>query len=140
MLLAIGGALLFVLVGVVTGLLTGEARGWLQHLSRRLARRASDRLPESHWDRGEEWLADLYDKNDRPLTMLLTALRIWRNARASAREALHAEAGKPVKMTTPADLGHLQAGAVSAASLNLTVGDATTVEESLRITVLPPSS
>jgi hypothetical protein len=139
-LLVIGSALLVVLVSVVIGLLTGEARGWLQHLSRRLVTRASDRLPESHRDRGEEWLADLYEKNDRPLTMLLTALRIWRNARASARETPHAAAGKPVRMATPADLGHVQAGAVSATSLGLTVGDATTVKESARITVLPPGS
>ena len=95
-------------------------------------------------DRGEEWEADLHEYTDRPLSMLVIALRIWRNARASAREAGVAERGEPedsATLTRPAFLeGH--AASVSGASLIVSVGEAVTVEEALPITprLSPPGS
>jgi hypothetical protein len=81
--LAIGGALAVALV-------VAEAKGWIPVVSRSVVRRAGERLPLTHRDRIEEWEADLLAYEDRPITMLVTALRIRMDARVIVREALAA--------------------------------------------------
>jgi hypothetical protein len=137
--IAVGGFLGMLVVAIVIRLVTGEVTGWLPHVSTWLVRRATLRLPCEHRDRGEEWEADLHDYSDRPLSMLVIALRTWRNARASAREAAVPErrdADESATLTRPAFL-EVRAASVSGASLTVSVGTAVTVEEALPITPRP---
>jgi|ERR1700722_1485873 len=88
--IAIG--LLSVVAGVLylvsVNVLSVDAVGWLQVLSERIVRRAAAlHLPDFHRDREEEWLAELEQYRNRPITMLVIALRISRNAMSAGIEA-----------------------------------------------------
>ena len=141
--IAVSGFLIMLVVAIVIRLVTGEVTGWLPHVSTWLVRRASLRLPTEYRDRGEEWEADLHEYTDRPLSMLVIAFRIWRNARASAREAAVAERGEVEDSATLTRPALLEARLESlGASLIVSVGEAVTVEEALPITprLSPPGS
>lgn len=83
----LGGVLLTFVISVFTGLAVGDIRGWLPHVSRRLVASAARHLPPEMADREEEFRADVGEYEDRPLTMLIVALRIWRDGRAIGRES-----------------------------------------------------
>jgi hypothetical protein len=62
--------------------LSAEVRGWLPRLSKRLVLIAAQCLPETLRRRlTEEWLAELSDLDDRPLTGVLFAGRLYPLAR-----------------------------------------------------------
>lgn len=85
----LGGTALAILVAICLAVLGAEATGWLGHWSRSLVHRASRQLPDFYRERAvEEWESELREYGDRPVTMLVTALRIAFGSRAVAREAL----------------------------------------------------
>jgi hypothetical protein len=78
LLLAVGS-----LVVIVQNVLTDEAWGWLPRLAQSLVRSAVRRLDPSRRDRyQEEWRAELDQFDDRRLTGLAWALRVWLRAGA----------------------------------------------------------
>jgi hypothetical protein len=91
-----------VTASVLTGLVTTEVRGWIPYLSRALVRRAARHLPPEMAERVEEYEAEICEYEDRPLSMLLTGLRIWRDGRAIGREAQPLAVGRAT--TTDDDL------------------------------------
>jgi hypothetical protein len=80
-------AAVWLLAKVGVDLLSGEIRSWLPHLSRHLVTSASLQLPERQRDLLEQWEAELEEFADRPLAMLIVALRIWRDRKLIATEA-----------------------------------------------------
>jgi hypothetical protein len=82
-------AIVIAAIGVAAGLvalvlkqiIATEITGWVPPLGRMIIRRGTARLPPEHRARYlEEWLAELATFEGRPLTGLLTALRILRGA------------------------------------------------------------
>lgn len=78
----------FIVARAFGGLLGRETSGWCVFIARAIGRRAADIVDQG--DRGryrEEFAADLAQFDDRPLTMLIVALRIF-NASLRLRWAL----------------------------------------------------
>ena len=65
-----------------------EAHGWLPHISQKVVRRAAEPLPAEQSDILEAWEAELEDYSDRPVTMLIVALRIAHHRKLIAGELL----------------------------------------------------
>ena len=82
----VGALMVAIVCAVVKDALTNETRAWLPHLSQRLLDSVANQLPETERERAEEWEAELSDYRDRPLTMLIVALRIRRDGNAIVRE------------------------------------------------------
>ncbi len=104
-LLLVAGSIVGVLGAVVIAAFGAEFRGWLPHLSRRLLLRACRRLPVHELWREEEWRADLDVFSDRPLSMVVVALRILRNARALVREAQIVALARPAEQSGLVTIG-----------------------------------
>jgi lipopolysaccharide/colanic/teichoic acid biosynthesis glycosyltransferase len=74
------GLLLAIALAVVVALIVAEIKGGAVVLAQRIAAAAAHRAPH-HGDRlQEEWLADIEQLRDRPLTALLYATRAYRSA------------------------------------------------------------
>ena len=85
----------YVFLRALGGMIGREAAGWAPHVARQVVRTAADGLPAEYRDRyREEWLAEVGTLSDRPLTALITAFSIARNARRLAQEL--APATQPV--------------------------------------------
>jgi hypothetical protein len=65
--------------------LASEATGWLRWLAAAIVRRAAAMLPAHRCRYEEEWLAEMAMFRERPLSGLITALRIFLRARATGR-------------------------------------------------------
>jgi len=96
---ALGALSLFLTIAtaVVISLVSGEARGAVPDVCQRILDRTALQLPPHLRDRREEWEQELYEAKDRPLSQVAIALRIWRDGRGLAREAMSgvAEGGAP---------------------------------------------
>lgn len=78
-----GSAMGLVIAAVVQALLVDEARAWLPHITRSLIRSSARRLPAKQRDRyREEWLAEVANWNDRPISALAKAASIRLHARS----------------------------------------------------------
>jgi hypothetical protein len=83
-LIGIGAAIAF---AVLAGLVASDARGWIPYLSWWVVQRAARQLPADRRARAaEEWTADVNEFEDRPMSMLIVAMRIALRARTTARE------------------------------------------------------
>lgn len=88
-LIAAGVLILIVLVllrQMFRDLARDELKAWLPHLARDRVRRVASKFPPERRDILEAWEAELDDFADRPVTMLLVALRITRSRRLVAAE------------------------------------------------------
>lgn len=81
---------LVLLRDVASDLAKTEARAWLPLISRRRVRRAAESLPSGSREFLEAWEAELDEVADRPVTMFLVAMRIYRSRRLVAFEARQA--------------------------------------------------
>lgn len=77
---------LSIVIGVAIALLATDLSGWLTQAARGLVHRAAERLPQDERWREEEWLSELAEFEDRPLTSSAVAVRIAHNARSVRRE------------------------------------------------------
>jgi hypothetical protein len=85
-------------ITLLSALFGQEALGWLPYLTRRIITSAAMRLPDDHRERWhEEWLADLKELDDRPLTAFAYAVSVATSAGSLAREL------RPVPRLLPAD-------------------------------------
>jgi len=108
-LVAIGVFVLVLLRDVASDIAKQEARVWLPLLSRRIVRRAVEDLPIQQRGILEDMEAQLEERSDRPLTMLLFAMRISRDRRLIAEEARalvlepssSASGGKTISLSGP---------------------------------------
>jgi hypothetical protein len=73
--------MLVVLRDVVSELAKQEARAWLPLLSRKIVRQTTEALPAHQQDLLEDMEAQLNERSDRPITMLLFAIRVARDRR-----------------------------------------------------------
>jgi hypothetical protein len=111
---AVGGLAVTVGLAILVSLLTSEAKGNIPVACRNLLDRTAARLPAEMQDRREEWESDLKDAADRPITQMVIALRIWRNGRALAQEAI---AGVAESEVSANQLTRKSAGLVTALAL-----------------------
>jgi lipopolysaccharide/colanic/teichoic acid biosynthesis glycosyltransferase len=82
------GVLLTLLLAVVAGLVVAETKGGFLVAARAVVRAAARRLPRDGERWREEWMNDLDAKGDRPVTALIQAIRIYRDARRMRVEML----------------------------------------------------
>jgi hypothetical protein len=123
LLLTTGGFTLGILAVVAIGALGAEVRGWLPHVSRRLVHRACSRLPVDERWREEEWRAEVDLFSDRPVSMVVVAMRILVNAGAVAREArILSPARAPEESSSSLSTG-LESDIKQLAKGRVTVGD-----------------
>jgi hypothetical protein len=111
-------AMIIVWLAVKVGgdLLSKEVQGWLPHVSRHIVANAALALPEQRRDLLEVWQAELEDFEDRPITMLLVALRIWRDRKLTAKEAAAELAAEPAGRSQTGELGPRALAIISAAA------------------------
>jgi hypothetical protein len=77
--------------------LASEATGWLIWLAAAIVRRAAAMLPAHRHRYEEEWLAEMATFDARPLSGLVTAMRILLRARATGRALGHSHGQAPAK-------------------------------------------
>jgi hypothetical protein len=83
----ISGAAATLVLGTVWRLLTAEADGQARRVPRKIVERAARRLPPHARERyREEWIAEISESSDRPLSAMAQALGISRGASALALE------------------------------------------------------
>lgn len=85
--IAIGVFALVLLRDVASDIAKQEAKAWLPLLSKRIVRRAVEGLPVEQQDIVEDMESELAERSDRPLTMLLFAVRVSRDRRRITAEA-----------------------------------------------------
>lgn len=94
----IGGALLFLLAGVVRSFVSDEAKGWGCDLGLSLVRRAVQQLPpDFQADKQLEWEGEFLDlASAKPISALMWSWRLFRSRHSTAHEMRVGESG-----TTP---------------------------------------
>jgi len=84
---AVAVFVLLVLRDIVSELAKQEARAWLPLLSRKIVQQTAEGLPAHQRDLLEDMEAQLDERSDRPITMLLFAIRVARDRRLIVAEA-----------------------------------------------------
>ena len=84
----IGGALLFLLAGVVRSIVSDEAKGWGGDLGLSLVRRAVQQLPpDFQADKQLEWEGEFLDlASTKPISALMWSWRLFRSRHSTAHE------------------------------------------------------
>jgi hypothetical protein len=113
---ALGVFVLILLRDVASDLAKQEARAWLPRLSRKIVRQAAESLPVDQRGILEDMESQLSERSDRPVTMLLFAMRVARDRRLIAAEAreLALEASEIAPRGSTVSVGRPLAGAIGA--------------------------